>query len=101
MPDGVTHIGECAFWGCANLETVIVGENVKSIDTEAFYLCEKINTVYYEGDEDTWNEIYFGVMNHKLTDATRYYYSESEPTEEGNFWRYVDGVPTVWVKAEE
>jgi hypothetical protein len=33
-----------------------------------------------------------------LTSATRYYYSESQPTDEGNYWHYsTDGVtPVVW-----
>ena len=28
--------------------------------------------------------------------ATHYFYSETEPTGEGNYWHYVDGVPTPW-----
>ena len=28
--------------------------------------------------------------------ATIYYYSETQPTTEGNYWRYVDGIPTAW-----
>ena len=24
------------------------------------------------------------------------FYSENQPTIEGNFWHYVDGVPTLW-----
>jgi hypothetical protein len=31
-----------------------------------------------------------------LASATRYYYSETQPTESGNFWRFIDGEPTVW-----
>ena len=27
---------------------------------------------------------------------TVYYLSENAPETEGNFWHYVDGVPTVW-----
>lgn len=27
---------------------------------------------------------------------TVYYYSETFPTTEGNFWHYIDGEPTVW-----
>lgn len=36
--------------------------------------------------------------NNSLTSATKYFYSETEPTDDGNYWRYVDGVPTVWAK---
>ena len=38
--------------------------------------------------------------NPKFGDATNYFYSETAPTEEGNFWHYVDGKPTPW-KSEE
>lgn len=35
-----------------------------------------------------------------LIDATRYYYSQTEPAldDEGNYWHYVDGVITIWEK---
>lgn len=35
-----------------------------------------------------------------LTNATRYYYSETQPVEEGNYWHYAeDGVTlVVWTK---
>lgn len=39
--------------------------------------------------------------NNVLNAATKYFYSESEPTEEGNFWHYVDGEPTIWVSSSE
>jgi hypothetical protein len=25
-----------------------------------------------------------------------YYYSETQPSESGNFWRFVDGEPMIW-----
>jgi hypothetical protein len=28
--------------------------------------------------------------------ATVYYYVEQQPAESGNYWHYVDGVPTPW-----
>lgn len=32
-----------------------------------------------------------------MTTATQYFYSESEPTEDGNFWHYdADGNVAVW-----
>jgi hypothetical protein len=42
-------------------------------------------------------------LNNSLKEATRYYYSETEPAlnEDGtdyddNYWRYVDGAVVVW-----
>ena len=34
--------------------------------------------------------------NDEIKNATIYFYSETAPTEPGNYWRYVDGVPTPW-----
>lgn len=38
-----TFIGECAFSNCINLRTLIVGENVKTIDVRAFTNGEEVN----------------------------------------------------------
>ena len=44
IPSDVTTIGECAFFGCSNLETVIFGGNseVESIGANAFDWCGKL-----------------------------------------------------------
>jgi hypothetical protein len=53
--------------------------------------------VYYKGTASEWTEISIGSNNSKLINATRYYYSESEPTTTGNFWHYdTDGNPVAW-----
>jgi hypothetical protein len=60
-------------------------------------MCDNINTVYYTGTAVEWNEISIDSNgNYPLISASRYYYSESEPTTSGNYWHYVDGVPTKW-----
>ena len=44
-----------------------------------------------------WNQISIADYNLEITDyATLYYYSETAPAYSGNFWRYVDGIPTPW-----
>ena len=35
-----------------------------------------------------WKTIRIGSSNNNLTNATRYYYSESQPTSSGNYWHY-------------
>ena len=35
-------------------------------------------------------------QNKDIEATTIYYYSQARPTTEGNYWRYVDGVPTAW-----
>ena len=107
IPDSVTSIGGCAFYGCSNLTSITIPDSVTTIDGLAFHGCYSFKTVYYKGSEHDWANISisggyetdtFGYPtgNSTLLTATRYYYSETQPTTEGNYWHYVDGVPTKW-----
>ena len=75
----------------------MIPDSVTAIDSSAFYACDGLEAVYYGGTEADWANIYISsVDNSSLTNATRYYYSETEPTSSGNYWHYVDGIPTAW-----
>ena len=74
IPDSVTSIGAWAFDGCSNL-----------------------TSVYYLGTAEEWEEISISHSNTLLTRATRYYYSENQPTTTGNYWHYDEnGGVVVW-----
>ena len=96
IPDSVTSIGDYTFWGCDLLANITIPNTVTSIGFGAFEGCTTLASVYFTGTAEDWNNIYISLYNSPLTDATIYYYSESQPTEEGDYWHYVDGVPTVW-----
>ncbi len=98
IPDKITSIGFGAFHWCG-LQSITIGSGVTSIDLGAFYECTSLNTVYYAGTAEEWDAISIDSTlnaNSPLTSATRYYYSETEPTTSGNYWHYVEGVPTPW-----
>ena len=98
IPDSVTSIGDSAFKYCDSLTGVTIGNGVTSIGSQAFDYCYDLDTIYYTGTADEWLEISIGSHYYSggFNTVTRYYHSESEPTEAGNFWHYVDGVPTKW-----
>ena len=78
-------IGNGTFWGCTALEEIMLPATIESIDNAAFYNCTALETVYYEGTRAGWNNINIATYqnnNHWLTDATRYYYSDTQPSVE-------------------
>ncbi|MDY5676547.1 MAG: leucine-rich repeat protein [Eubacteriales bacterium] len=99
IPASVTSIGSYAFYNCTSLTSVTIPESVTSIGKYAFDNCTSLTRVYYKGGESDWNNISInnsGNYNSYLTNATRYYYSEEKPINNGNYWHYVDGVVKVW-----
>ncbi len=107
--DSVTSIGFEAFYDCVELDGITIGNGVKSIANSAFLNCSGLKIVYYKGTEAEWNDISINNnswYNDKLINATRYYYSETEPAVnsdgtayDGNYWHYdVDGNVVVWKK---
>ena len=96
IPNSVTTIKIGTFASCTNLTSVTISTSVTAIDESAFAWSSNLTDVYYTGSGSEWEQITIGYDNDYLINATRYYYSETQPTTEGNFWHYVDGVPTVW-----
>ena len=102
IPETVTMINAYAFLYCQTITSVIIPSSVKFIDHGAFY-CPNVTSVYYEGTTEDWEKMKVGIMNQPLMNATRYYYSDTEPTlnddgtaYEDNYWHYIDGIPSIW-----
>lgn len=87
-----------AFLDCPELRSIVIPKRITSIKNIRFTECEKFEKVYYAGSLSDWEAL--GITadeNKKLTSATKYYYSEVKPTEEGNYWHYDgDGNVVEW-----
>ena len=86
--EGVKQIYDYALGGDYSLEWVIFPKSLTSIGYQ-YYTSFK---VFYNGTSTQWNNI-----SKYNTYSNVYYYSQSEPTTNNKYWRYVNGVPTIWV----
>lgn len=96
LSDGIVTIGSRVFDFCDVLEYVVLPISVIEIEDEAFYSCDMLTAVYYLGTAEDWAFVSTNFERNGLAEATVYFYSEELPTVSGNYWHYVDGVPTAW-----
>ena len=96
IPGRVTSIGDLAFSCCNSLTSIMIPKGVKSIGLLAFSGCSSLTNVFYRGTMKDFDNIMILFGNEDFKSATKYFYSEEPPTEEGNYWHYVDGVETIW-----
>ncbi len=95
IPETITKINEFAFSG-ANITSVVIHDEVDEICRGAFYVCDNLEAVYYEGNGMGWSSITKGNANAALTNAPLYVYSATTPTTGGNYWYYDNGVIKIW-----
>ena len=93
LPSEIKTIGDYAFENCKNLTEVVVPQGVTEIGERAFALCDALTAVYYCGSIEEWEGV---VRKDDIPAELLYFYSETAPESEGNYWRTVDGVPTPW-----
>ncbi|MFA6867295.1 MAG: leucine-rich repeat domain-containing protein [Clostridia bacterium] len=108
----ITMIGENAFWDCPNIMSVTIPSSVTSIGEHAFCLLDGITQILIPSSVTSISEYAFSacssikifseasskpsgwIWNWNADYRPVYYYSTVSKV---NCWRYVDGVPTVWL----
>ena len=123
LPASLTDLRLDAFKGCTSLEFIDIPENAGSYSVSrpcyAFADCTSLKAVVLQRDPQMLNnmfktcpleEVYFRETkeewessgkevpetNEALLAAEWYFYSETQPEEEGNYWHYVNGVLIKW-----
>ena len=59
IPNTVTNIKDCAFWGCESLTSITLPNSINSIGTDAFLNCYGLTKTNYIGDIKEWCTINF------------------------------------------
>ncbi len=81
----------------SSVESIVIPKSVTLVKSDVFQATTLLTTVFYMGDEEDWKAINIERDgNIHLTEANRYYYSETQPLENGVYWHYIDGIPTIW-----
>lgn len=57
LPEGVTDVGDFAFYRCEKLKTVTLPESVKKINMWAFSGCSKLEKILFTGTPEQWEAI--------------------------------------------
>ncbi|PWM73119.1 MAG: hypothetical protein DBX59_05340 [Bacillota bacterium] len=97
IPDAVTAIGSFAFKDCTSLKSVVIPKDARIL-SYAFSGCSALETVYFGGTAADWENLSAITSgNDMLFAARKYYYSETEPTENKQlYWHYENGTPRSW-----
>ena len=80
----------------SSIDSVLIPKSLQTIGSNAFANCTDLKVVYFEGTKEEWDAITIAGGNDSLTKVQRYYFSETKPAADGNFWHYFDGEPTKW-----
>ena len=98
IPEGVETTEFAIVEYCDNLRSVTFPSTIKSLGNQTFFYNWGIDSFFLKISPEKWASILETYNNDYdgIDRPTVYYYSETEPASPGNFWRYVEGVPTIW-----
>jgi len=95
-------IGDSAFYKAYNLESIVLPASIKEIKANAFDYCTSLSTIYYMGTAEEFAALTLYKGNNAILNADVYYYSETEPAENGRYWHYDEnGNPEFWLVGSE
>ncbi len=107
LPEGLEMLDDYAFSHCTSLKEIIIPASLNYLGERVFYECTTLENIYFEGTKqqlgvlkaqnDYPTTLYDGTTYASVlfANATVYCYAETKPIS-GNYWHYVNGIPTIW-----
>lgn len=77
IPDGITQIGDRAFFCMYDMTSIVIPNSVTGIGSQAFDGCNSLTDVYFTGTEQEWTAI-AGVADELLTATIHFNYVPEE-----------------------
>lgn len=97
IPEGVTVIEEDAFASCTAMQTIVLPSTLTTIENSAFLDASSIAAIFFKGTEEQFDAIDISDNNDIMLSAKVFFYSETQPTENGDFWHYDrSNTPVLW-----
>ena len=114
IPASVTTMGTNSFNGCSSLTSVTLEEGVEKLNNYVFRDCTSLTSLILPvsltettSTAFSYSEIevyYYAGTAEQLAASSiastaknsAYTYLEEAPINDGSFWHYVEGVPTIW-----
>lgn len=97
IPEGVTVIEENAFSSCTSMQTIVLPSSLTTVEDGAFLDSSELAVVFFKGTEEQFDAIEISNNNNELLSAKIYFYSDTQPTESGDFWHYdKSNTPILW-----
>lgn len=100
IPKSVIRLEDNAFADCSSLVTVMLHPELTEVGDSAFKGCDSLRTVYYYGTAEqitALRENGTANQNDPFLFSTVYYYSETQPAENGNYWFLTENDrPKLW-----
>ena len=97
IPQETIIVAISAFYNVKNITRLVVLNKNVDIAYRAFAGCDSLEELFFIGNVSQWNGINpSNKGDQTFPDVTVYYYSENQPTVSGNYWHYVNDVPTKW-----
>ncbi len=95
LSDSLKAIPEEAFMSCRRIEALVIGKEVSCFGKNAFHQTNDTMKIFYRAEKYKWDNIDFS-DNFIISSLDVYYYSDTAPTKDENYWCYEDNAIKIW-----